>query len=77
MLDTVVGWITTGLKYALSLLPDSPFTMISNSPVAVYLGYVNWFMPVSFFISTTETWLTAVAFYYAISALLRWAKAIS
>ncbi len=77
MLDTIVSWLTKALKYVLSVLPDSPFTMLNNSPVAAYLGIVNWFMPISFFLTATEAWLTAIAVYYAISAILRWVKAIS
>jgi hypothetical protein len=77
MLDTIVGWLTEALTYAVNFLPNSPFEMVSNSPAATYLGYVNWFMPVSFFLTSLETWLTAVAVYYAISAILRWVKAIT
>ncbi len=77
MLETLQSWVLQALNYALSILPDSPITALDNSPVAAYLGIINWFMPISFFLSSMELWLTAIAVYYAISAILRWVKAIS
>lgn len=65
------------LSYALALLPDSPFVALSNAPIQPYLKAVNWIVPVDFMVSTMEAWLTAIAVYYIVSALLRWAKAIS
>lgn len=65
------------ISWVLGFLPDSPFVMIDNSPVADYIGYINYFFPISFMISTAEAWLTAVAVYYIYSAVLRWIKAIS
>jgi hypothetical protein len=65
------------LSWALALLPDSPFTALANGPIQPYLKAVNWIVPVNFMISTMETWLVAIAVYYVVSALLRWAKAIS
>jgi hypothetical protein len=64
---------------ALSILPDSPFTFLSNystSPVGQWLGYLNWFIPVNSFIAILEAWLLAIGVYYLLSIILRWAKAI-
>jgi len=77
MLDTLVNWVNEALKYAINFLPSTPFAMIANTPAATYLGYVNWFMPVSFFLASLEGWLTCIAIYYGVSAILRWTKAIS
>lgn len=60
----------------LYLLPDSPFTALSNSPVAPYLGWINWFVPIQFILNTLVAWLSAIAVYYAYSIILRWIKAI-
>ena len=77
MIETVLDLVKKALIWVVNLLRDSPFSAVSSSPVAAYLGYINWFIPVSFFISTMELWLTAIAVYYAISAILRWVKAVS
>lgn len=65
------------LRWVVNLLPDSPFKMIDNTPIQQYLGYINWFVPVSFIVSTLELWLVAVGIYYTYSVILRWAKAIN
>lgn len=65
------------LSWVLAFLPDSPFQMISNNPAVKWLPYVNWFIPVSFMISTMELWLSAIAIYYIYSMILRWVKAVS
>lgn len=61
----------------LNLLPDSPFEFIAQTGyVYKYLQYINWIIPVSFFVSTLQVWLTAVAIYYVWQLVLRWIKAI-
>ena len=63
----------------LSILPDSPFAFIvdlGNTPVAQWLKWVNWFVPVYMFIPILEAWLSAIAIYYVYQLVLRWAKAI-
>jgi len=77
MLDTLVQWVQEAMTYAISFLPDSPFTMVSNSPASTYMGYVNWFIPFSFMLTSLEAWLTAIAVYYCIMAILRWTKVIT
>lgn len=65
------------LSWVLALLPDSPFILLSNTPIQPYLAALNWIVPVDFAISTMEAWLVAIGVYYVLSAALRWAKAIS
>lgn len=64
------------LRWVVSLLPDSPFKLLDNSPIKQYLAFVNWICPFDFVITTLEAWLVAVAAYYCWSVLLRWVKAI-
>lgn len=52
-----------------------PFLFLDFGPVKEYLGYINYFVPVGFILSVTETWLVAVGVYYAYQAYLRWIKA--
>jgi len=65
------------LSWVLALLPDSPFQMLNNSPIAAYVGYLNWVIPIDFMVSTMELWLTAITVYYVYQAVLRWVRAIS
>ena len=61
----------------LDLLPESPIVWLSsNSKAQMYLSYVNWFVPVYLFISILETWIVAVAMYYAVQVVLRWLKVV-
>lgn len=60
------------------LLPDSPFQTIfySNTVLSQYLGYINYFIPVSVFITILQGWLTGIALYYVYQIVLRWVKSI-
>ena len=55
------------LTVVVSLLPSSPFTnfnsLITNIP---YLGYLNWFLPISEILVVLESWLVVVSIYYSI-----------
>ena len=62
-LNDVLGWV-------LFVLPDSPFKLISKTPIAEYLGYINWFIPVDYILSVLATWITAVAVYYGYKMIL-------
>ena len=67
------------LEAALSILPDSPFsllTLYTNSPLGQWLGWVNWFLPVNTFLVILELWVSAILVYYVIQIVLRWVKAI-
>lgn len=59
----------------LNILPTSPIVYLaSDSTVSKYLGYVNFFIPVYLWISILESWLVAIAIYYAVRVILRWLK---
>lgn len=77
---TFINWIIKALasvaKLAVQILPKSPFAYIDNSPIADYIGYLNWIIPVEQMISLTSTWLFAITLYYSVSTLLRWVKVI-
>lgn len=70
-------WASALLTVIMSALPDSPFSMLSrNSDVNAVIGYVNYFIPVSFMVSVMQAWLVAIGIFYVWQALLRWVKAI-
>lgn len=79
-LVTFINWIIKALaeiaKLVILILPKSPFSYINNSPIAEYISYLNWIIPVEQMISLTSTWLFAITVYYSVSALLRWVKVI-
>lgn len=77
IVNAILSKVKNLLTWVLAFLPNSPFQAIDNSPIAQYLPYINWFLPVDFMLSTTELWLTAIATYYIYSAILRWVKAVS
>lgn len=76
----VIDWIGDKLNWIMSfitlVLPDSPFTIIDNSPIGDYLGYINYFIPFDFIIDTLTAWTGVILIYYGYQMLMRWAKAI-
>ena len=70
--DTLVSL----LQSIVDLLPDSPFSLLDNTPIKPYLTAINWVIPIEFMINTLTLWLVAIAAYYTWSVLLRWIKAI-
>lgn len=77
----VVDWLGDQLSYILSfivvLLPDSPFQLLSYTPISNILPYINYFIPIDFILSTLTAWGTAITIYYAYQIVLKWAKAVS
>ena len=69
-LNDLLGWV-------LFLLPDSPFKLIEKTPIAPYLKYINWFVPIDFILSTLAAWVSCIAIYYGYQVILRWIKAIN
>lgn len=77
MLDDIMRALRNLAVKILNLLPDSPFTLIEkDDDIVRVLGYVNYFIPINFFISCMVPWLSAVGIYYAYQLILRWGKAI-
>lgn len=61
----------------LGFLPNSPFQYIVQHMTGIpYLAVLNWFFPVAEIAYVTELWLEAILLYYAVSALLRFIKAV-
>ena len=76
LFESIGQAISNALEWLVSLLPDSPFILLDDSPIQPYLRYINWIVPVDFILNTLTAWLLAVAGYYCWSVELRWIKAI-
>lgn len=65
------------LASVISLLPGSPFSVFIREMSSVpYLGYANYFLPMSEMIAIGQAWLTAITAFYLLQVILRWVKAI-
>lgn len=69
-LNDILGWV-------LGVLPDSPFKLISKSPIVEYLPYINYFIDVRFIVNTLALWVTCIGIYYGYSIILRFIKAVN
>jgi hypothetical protein len=80
-LAATVTWISEYTNLALDFLavylPDSPFIIPSNSPIAPYLGYINYFVPIGDMLRLLYLWGVAILFYYDCQIIMRWFKVIS
>ena len=69
MLNALLQWMTNlvqnlGSKL-LQLLPVSPFrTFINNWTAPAYLGWLNWFFPITEILTILAAWLTAIGLFY-------------
>lgn len=76
-MSAVLGAMKAALIAVLGLLPDSPFRGFIDSLSGIpYVGYLNYFIPVSDFLALLAVWGTAVGAFYLVSAILRFVKAI-
>lgn len=61
----------------LQLLPQSPFrpalAAVADLP---WLGYLNWFFPVSECVAALGLWVSAIGLYYIYMVALRWLRVI-
>lgn len=64
------------ISFIMNLLPDSPFKMLDNSPIASYLKYINFFIPVGLMLDALFLFLAAFAIFYFYQIALRWIKAV-
>ena len=81
MLDALMQWINNLItnfgKAVLQVLPVSPFRgFIDSFAVPEYVGWLNWFFPVSQCLQILTVWLAAIALFYLYSIIMRWIKMI-
>lgn len=76
-MDAILKSFQSILDAVMNLLPDSPFRPFIDTLAEVpYLGYLNYFVPISDFLILLSLWGTAITMFYAVSALLRLINAI-
>lgn len=74
--DFLTLWATFG-TWIFSVLPSSPFQpyiSIINSSINPFLGYLNWFLPISEMLGIMGIWLGAILIYYGVQAIGRWLR---
>ena len=70
--------ITQFGQWVMGLLPTSPFVSFINALEKIpFLSALNYFVPISTFISIGEAWLVVIGVFYLYSIILRWIRAIS
>lgn len=71
--------LSNALDWLKGMLPRSPIReyLTETTINQDWLHYLNWFVPVGTIISILEVWLTCIAAYFLISAILRYFKVIS
>ena len=63
-------------QFVIGLLPDSPFRLLSYTPIEPYLSVMNYFIPFDFMLSTLEAWCIAIAVWYSYKSMLKWSNAV-
>ena len=77
IMEFIYKWAANMAQSIMSLLPTSPFRQfIENWDAPQYLGWLNWFMPVSEILTIITLWLTAIGLFYLYSIIMRWVKMI-
>ena len=60
------------------ILPLSPFQpYIAQFASFPYLGYLNWFFPISGAVKVMAAWLTVITTYFLYQWILRWLNVVS
>lgn len=73
---TVVTVICIGL--ICNFLPTSPFlTYIGVSGLHEYLPYINYFVPIDFFVASGEGWLVALTLYIGLKFFRKSVQTVS
>ena len=77
MLDDLSDIFGGLFQKLLAVFPSSPFNglvvAIGNND---WLGYLNWFFPVTECLAVMEAWLLAIGVYYLWSVLARWIRVV-
>lgn len=62
----------------LNLLPDSPIQeWVETFKGVSWLGYINFFIPISFMVNTTATWVGLLLTFRLIKIVVTFAKSLT
>lgn len=76
-MNFIISGFGTLINSVFGLLPQSPFSAISNSGASSYFGTLAWFIPISSIVAISQAWLACILLYYGYSVILRWVKLIT
>lgn len=79
MIDFISNNIASFGDWLKTVLPTSPFRGFINEfddAFSPFLGYLNYFIPISDFLTIFSVFLGVVTLFYIYSVLLRWIKAL-
>lgn len=79
--EGMIQIVTTLANLLVTILPTSPFRAVIDSwgldsTLQTYMGWLNWFFPVSGCLAVIGAWLTAYALFLLYSIIMRWVKMI-
>lgn len=73
----IIGKLCEFGDYLMNVLPTSPFQpFIQEFSDLPYLGYVNYFIPISAMLKIGAAWLVSIGLFYLYSVIMRWTKLI-
>lgn len=75
-LNYVIDVFASLINFIFSLLPGSPFSSVSLSPISKWLGYLNYLLPITEIIAILSLWGTCIGVYYLYQIVLRWVKVV-
>lgn len=77
IMDFIYKWVSEMGSKILGMLPHSPFRSFIDGWIAPdYLGWLNWFIPVTQILDILTVWLVSVGLFYLYSIIMRWVKMI-
>lgn len=76
LFNVIIKSLASIAGYVMLLLPQSPFGDVSTTPIAGFMGFFNWIIPIGSMITLLGTWVVAITTFYLIGIILRWIKAV-
>lgn len=77
LINFIISALGALLSTILGVLPNTPFSAISNSGVSTWLGGFAWIVPFSAMLAITQAWLTCIIAYYGYVVIMRWVKVVA
>lgn len=76
--QSITSAVYSLIQAMINVLPDSPFDTLAQIPeVTTIVKWLNWVVPIQFFLSSMAAWLSAISIYYIYSVIMKWIKLVS